>query len=70
MSVIRPVQLVCDGDSPDCETGEDTIVSSYPRQTITSIRADLREEGWSYSGGKDWCPACRRARRAERSQHR
>lgn len=54
MTATREVFIECDhgGHLSGC----DAAWPGHPNQSIAKARADARESGWRYRGGKDLCP--------------
>ena len=47
---IRTIEIACD----DCG---DSVTGVYG-DTAADIRRELREQGWRYRDGDDYCPKC------------
>lgn len=58
----------CDGNTPACHNeeasgGEGSHGNSCA--TLAEYRAKSRRDGWTGSGGKDYCPGCSEYRAAQ-----
>jgi hypothetical protein len=48
----KHVTILCDGDECHTNTGYLSV------STATEAREQLKERGWTYKNGKDYCPDC------------
>jgi hypothetical protein len=58
MSITIETIILCDGDSPDCETGGGALGCGDGRHQ--GAREQLKGRGWLSRNGKHYCPECRK----------
>lgn len=71
MTARRRVYIYCDVDGENCQHGfggNEATEGNSDYDNVSDYRRDLRAEGWTFHGGRDICPACRKRPAADQPQ--
>lgn len=58
MSLVIEKFITCDGNAEDClnSFGVDDRAQAH---SISLMRKEAKDEGWTFKNGKDYCPNCK-----------